>query len=194
VVEKLVRVEMAENGTSMKATHVCMKTYFLKNRSGEVVSLTVPALYVKSVNQDLLSGKACNKIGVRIILDEDPDISGLYPLDKEKQQHLEESIPFISGLWFSAATNGTNCRNATYKRRIRNTPYGLLYGEKKDLSKCRPFGCRGYMHLTQALHENISELGCAHREHSMCTPCTLCTLCTSCAHRPSDSPRPKLYF
>ena len=29
VVEKVVRVE---NGTSMKATHVCMKTYFLKNR------------------------------------------------------------------------------------------------------------------------------------------------------------------
>ena len=26
VVEKLVRVEMAENGTSIKATHVCMKT------------------------------------------------------------------------------------------------------------------------------------------------------------------------
>ena len=61
-----------------------------------MVSLTVPALYLKSVNQDLLSGKACNKIGVRIILDEDPDISGLYLLDKEKQQHLEESIPFIS--------------------------------------------------------------------------------------------------
>ena len=37
VIEKLVRVEIAENGTSMKATHVCMKTYFLKNRSGEVV-------------------------------------------------------------------------------------------------------------------------------------------------------------
>ena len=40
----------------------------------------------------------------------------------------------------------------------------------------------------------ISELGCAHREHSMCTLCTLCTLCTPCAHRPSDSPRPKLRF
>jgi hypothetical protein len=44
VVEKLVSVEMAENGTWMKTTHVCMKTYFLKNRLGEVVSLTVPAL------------------------------------------------------------------------------------------------------------------------------------------------------
>ena len=80
----------------MRATHVCMKTYFLKDRSGEVISLTMPALYVKSVNQDLLSGKASNEIGIRIILDEDPDISGLCPLDKEKQHHLEESIPFIS--------------------------------------------------------------------------------------------------
>ncbi len=50
--------------------------------------LTVPALNEKSVNQELLSGKACNKIGVSIILDEDPDISGLYLLDKEKQQQL----------------------------------------------------------------------------------------------------------
>ena len=41
---------------------------------------------------------------------------------------------------------------------------------------------------------HISELGCAHREHYVCTPCTLCTLCTPCAHRPSDSLRPKLRF
>ncbi len=55
---------MAENGTSMKATHVFMKTFLLTNRSGEVVSLTAQALYVNSVNQDLLRGKACKKIGV----------------------------------------------------------------------------------------------------------------------------------
>ncbi len=55
--------------------------------------------------------------------------------------------------WFSAATNGKDCRNATYKHRIRNTPYRLLYGEKKDLSKCRPLGCRGYVHLSEALRE-----------------------------------------
>jgi len=33
-----------------------------------------------------------------LILDEDPDITGLYPLDKDKQPHIEESIPFISEL------------------------------------------------------------------------------------------------
>jgi hypothetical protein len=43
-----------------------------------------------------LIAEASNKIGVCIILDEDPDISGLYPLDNGKQQHLEDSIPFIS--------------------------------------------------------------------------------------------------
>ena len=93
MVEKVVRV--AENGTSMKATHVCMKTYFLKNRSREVISLTVPALYVKSVNQDLLSGKACIKIGVSIILDEDPrpDFSGLYP---PKKSNYTLNNPFHS--------------------------------------------------------------------------------------------------
>jgi hypothetical protein len=53
---------------------------------------------VKSVNQDLLSGNACNKIGISIIQDESPgpDNSGFYPLDKEKQQHLGESIPYFS--------------------------------------------------------------------------------------------------
>ena len=58
-----------------------MKTYFVENRTGEVVTITTPALYVKNVSQDLLSGKACNRANIRIILDEDPDISGMYPLD-----------------------------------------------------------------------------------------------------------------
>ena len=96
VVEKAVIVDMAESGASMKATHTCMKTYFVKNRTGEIVTITTPALYVKNIHQDLLSGKACNRAQIRIILDLDPDIAGLYPLDEEKQQHIEESIAFIS--------------------------------------------------------------------------------------------------
>ena len=35
-----------------------------------------------------------HQIGIWIILNEDPDICGLYP--QEKQQHIEELIPFIS--------------------------------------------------------------------------------------------------
>ena len=52
-----------------------MKTHFVKDRTGQIVSITTQALYVKTANQDLLSCKKCNKIGIRVILDEDPDIS-----------------------------------------------------------------------------------------------------------------------
>jgi hypothetical protein len=96
VVEKTVIVDMAESGANMTATHTCMKTYFIKNRRGEVESITTPALYLKNIHQDLLSGKAYNRVQIRIILDLDPDIAGLYPLDEEKQQHFEESIAFIT--------------------------------------------------------------------------------------------------
>ena len=73
-----------------------MKTHFVKDRTRQTASNTTPALYVKTANQDLLSCKKCNKIGIRVILDEDPDISGLYMLDRDREQHIEDSIPFIS--------------------------------------------------------------------------------------------------
>ena len=71
VVEKAVIVDMAENGATMKATHTCMKTYFIKNRTGEVITITVPALYVRNIYQDLLtrSVKGCNRAEIRVILD-----------------------------------------------------------------------------------------------------------------------------
>ncbi len=39
--------------------------------------------------------------------------------------------------------------------RIKNTPWGLLYGEKKDhdVSKFRQFGCRAWMHINKVPHE-----------------------------------------
>ena len=40
VMEKTVIVDMAESGASMKATHTCMNTYFMKNRTGEIVTIT----------------------------------------------------------------------------------------------------------------------------------------------------------
>jgi hypothetical protein len=72
-----------------------MKTYLMRNRTWEIVTAITPALYAKNIHQDLLSGKACNRVGFHIILDVDSDIVGLYPLDADKQQHIEESISFI---------------------------------------------------------------------------------------------------
>jgi hypothetical protein len=96
IVEKRVKIDMAECGAKMYSSHSCKKTYFVNDRFGQLVSSTMEALYVKTANQDLRSCKKCNAIGIRVILDEDPDILGLYMLDKDQQQHIQDSIPFIS--------------------------------------------------------------------------------------------------
>jgi hypothetical protein len=49
--------------------------------------------------------------------------------------------------WFCATTHSMNCRNATYRKRLGMTPREKMYGTKKDVSKFRPIGCSGYMHL-----------------------------------------------
>ena len=54
------------------------------------------AVYVKGLPQDLLGGKTLNRNAIRVILDSDPDICGLYPLDENREQHLQTSIEFIS--------------------------------------------------------------------------------------------------
>ena len=69
MVEKTVIVDMEESQASMKATNICMKTYFIKNRMGEVVTVTTLALYERKIHQDLLSGKACNRTKIRILLE-----------------------------------------------------------------------------------------------------------------------------
>jgi hypothetical protein len=45
-------IETAKEGKSIIATHVCRKTYFVKNRVGDMVSITTSAIYVKGLIQD----------------------------------------------------------------------------------------------------------------------------------------------
>ena len=59
--EKMTRIETADGAETMKATHHCMKTYFVRNRMGETKSITVPALYVRGLPQDLLGGKSLTR-------------------------------------------------------------------------------------------------------------------------------------
>ena len=68
----------------------------MRNRLRGVVSITSSAIYVKGFPQDLLGGKSLNKEKIEVILDEDPDISGLYPLDGNRELQFRDSIPFIS--------------------------------------------------------------------------------------------------
>ena len=89
-------IDTVKEGESMVATHACRKTDFVKNRVGDIVSITPSAIYVKGLVQDLIAGKSLNREKIRIILDEDPDVSGLHPLNEENEAQCQDSVPFIS--------------------------------------------------------------------------------------------------
>ena len=45
-------IETAKEGESIVATHACCKTYFVKNRVCDMVSIITSAIYVKGFVQD----------------------------------------------------------------------------------------------------------------------------------------------
>ena len=70
---------------------------------------------------------------------------------------LARSTMVESGLggqyWFSAMMAAKDARNATYKERIGTTPWMLMHGTKRDVSKFRAFGCRAYVYLNEERRE-----------------------------------------
>ena len=56
---------------------VCLKTYHARH-------ITTKTYIVKNLKHDLLSGKMLNKAGYRIILDEDPEESGIFAVNEGK--------------------------------------------------------------------------------------------------------------
>ena len=59
--EKITKIVTADGKESMTSTHTCLKTNFARNRTGEVVTIVVPSLFVKGLPQDLLGGKSVNR-------------------------------------------------------------------------------------------------------------------------------------
>ena len=98
VIEKTINIETADGKQSLKSTHTCLKTYFLRNRTGEVKPITVQAIFVMGFPQDLLGGKSLNQENILVILDsdKDSDICGVYPLNENNEEHYQESFAFIS--------------------------------------------------------------------------------------------------
>ncbi len=68
----------------MQTTHVCLKTYHAIGRTRELRPITTKTYIVNNLKRDLLSGKALNKAGYRIILDEDPEESGVFAVNNGK--------------------------------------------------------------------------------------------------------------
>jgi hypothetical protein len=73
ITERVVPINTAQGGTVMYTTHVCVKTYFVRDRTGELRPITTKTYIVKNLKHDLLSVKGLNKAGYRIIQDEDPE-------------------------------------------------------------------------------------------------------------------------
>ena len=71
---------------------------------------------------------------------------------------LARTVMAESGLggrfWFKAACAGKDARNVTYKQRLGSTPYTCMYGDVKDVSRFRAFGCRAYVYLNAERREN----------------------------------------
>jgi hypothetical protein len=57
---------------------VCLTTYYVRDRTGELRPITTKTYIVNNLKHDLLSGKALNKAGYRIILDKDPEELGVF--------------------------------------------------------------------------------------------------------------------
>jgi len=67
---------------------------------------------------------------------------------------LVRSMKTESGMnvqfWFHMLVAAANASNVTFKRRLNSTPHKVAFGEKKDLTKLRTFGCKAVMYLEDA--------------------------------------------
>ena len=60
-------IETADGEERMRSSHKCIKTFFVRNRMGDLVPISVPALFVRGLPQDLIGGKAVNKVNILYI-------------------------------------------------------------------------------------------------------------------------------
>jgi hypothetical protein len=56
--------------------------------------------------------------------------------------------------WFKAAAAENDVFNATFKTRIKTSPHQAMYGEPKDDSVFRSFGCKSVVYLNNECREN----------------------------------------
>ena len=59
--EKVTIIETADGEERMCSSHKCIKTYFVRNRMGDPVPISVLALFVPGLPQDLIGGKLSTK-------------------------------------------------------------------------------------------------------------------------------------
>ena len=63
ITEHAVPIQTAEGGTVMMTTHVCLMTYYVRDRTGGLRTITTKTYIVRNLKHDLLSGKMLNIAG-----------------------------------------------------------------------------------------------------------------------------------
>ena len=96
VVPKVVTIQLAMDGMTMKSSHIGIKTYYVYDRTGSIRPVKTKALYVRELKQDLLGGKALTNTNYRIVLDSDEEIAGVYPKADDGSIDPANSFPFVS--------------------------------------------------------------------------------------------------
>ncbi len=74
---KVVTIQLAMAGATMKSTHVGIKTYYVYDRTGTFRPIPTKAYYVKELNQGLLEGSALTNADYRVVLDKWDAIAGM---------------------------------------------------------------------------------------------------------------------
>ena len=95
VQQKVVEIQTAHGATIMRTTHLCFKTYFVKDRLGEIRPIIVKAYVVPGLKYDLLSVKGLNRAGYAVNHHPDPEQSGVYAVINNKIDK-SKSFAFIS--------------------------------------------------------------------------------------------------
>ena len=96
VVPKVVTIQLAKDGMTMKSSHIGIKTYYVYDRTGSIRPVKTKALYVRELKVDLLGGKALTNTNYRIVLDSDDEIAGVYPKADDGSIDPANSFPFVS--------------------------------------------------------------------------------------------------
>ena len=160
VVQKVVTIQTAMAGLTMKSSHVGNKTYYVIDRTGSIRPITTKAFYVQEAKQDLLGGRALVNADYRVILDKRPDIAGVYPVEQDGTIDPATSFPFLSeyseGLFYLRTTSMSStkyqkmsgyclwhrrlghCPNATIQKTIKHSIGldDLLNARFDDHEKC----------------------------------------------------------
>ncbi len=63
--QKVVEIQTAHGDTQMSTTHCCLKTYYVRDRLGEIRPIVVKAYVVSGLKHDLLSVKGLKSIWIQ---------------------------------------------------------------------------------------------------------------------------------